>query len=178
MTNTNCLRNIKCPDCGNEELFRIAAMTIATVTDEGTEDHGDMEWDDDSYAECAACYRHGTLKDFEITTEPPSIVETNLSMTSTKYTRGPWVWDKFASGYRLVSEGEMSYGTTRKAIDLSYEGPNRQILAAAPTMLEALLLAQRALNTAPRFRVGDTDSYKIAAQVDEAIKAANASRER
>jgi hypothetical protein len=38
-------------------------------------------------------------------------------------------------------------------------------------MLDALLLAQRALNTAPRFRVGDTDSYRIAAQVDEAIKA-------
>ena len=40
-----------------------------------------------------------------------------------------------------------------------------------PAMLAALLLAQRALNTAPRFRVGDTDSYRIAAQVDAAIKA-------
>ena len=33
-----------------------------------------------------------------------------------------------------------------------------RLMAAAPLMLAALLLAQRALNTAPRFRVGDTDS--------------------
>jgi hypothetical protein len=66
MTNTNCLDNIKCPACGNEESFRIAATTIVTVTDDGTDDPGDMEWDDDSYAECTQCYRHGTLKDFEV----------------------------------------------------------------------------------------------------------------
>jgi hypothetical protein len=48
MTNTNCLEGIRCPDCGNEESFRIAAKTIVTVTDDGIEDHGDMEWDDDS----------------------------------------------------------------------------------------------------------------------------------
>ncbi len=72
MTNTNCLENFKCPACGNEESFRIAATTIATVTDDGTEDHGDMEWDDDSYAECPKCYRHGTVKDFQVTSQPPS----------------------------------------------------------------------------------------------------------
>jgi hypothetical protein len=54
---------------------------------------------------------------------------------------------------------------------------NACLATAAPELLEALLLAQRALNTAPRFRVGDTDSYKIAAQVDKAIKATNARRE-
>lgn len=43
--------------------------------------------------------------------------------------------------------------------------------ATSSTLLEALRLAQRALNTAPRFRVGDTDSYAIAAQVDRAISA-------
>ena len=64
MTNTNCLEIIKCPACGNEESFRFAARTIATVTDDGVDDYGDMEWDDESYAECAACLRHGTLKDF------------------------------------------------------------------------------------------------------------------
>ena len=45
---------------------------------------------------------------------------------------------------------------------------------AAPKLLEALTLAQRALNTAPRFRVGDTDSYKIAAIVDRTIAEATA----
>jgi hypothetical protein len=68
MTNTNCLKNIKCPSCGNEESFRIAAKTIFTVTDDGTEDHGDIEWDDDSYAECVQCSRHSTSKDFQVTT--------------------------------------------------------------------------------------------------------------
>jgi hypothetical protein len=66
MTNTNCLENIKCPACGNEESFRIAATTIATVTDDGVDDHCGMEWDDDSYAECPECFRHGTLKDFKV----------------------------------------------------------------------------------------------------------------
>jgi hypothetical protein len=49
---------------------------------------------------------------------------------------------------------------------------NRQLITAAPAMLEALLLARAALNTAPRFRVGETDSYDIAAFVDKAIATA------
>ncbi len=49
-----------------------------------------------------------------------------------------------------------------------------RLIQAAPALLEALRLAQEALNTAPRFRVGDTDSYKIAAIVDRAVaKATN-----
>jgi len=51
---------------------------------------------------------------------------------------------------------------------------NARLIAAAPALLEAALLAQRALNTAPRFRVSDTDSYKIAATVDNAIALATA----
>jgi hypothetical protein len=43
------------------------------------------------------------------------------------------------------------------------------MLAIAMQSLAALQLAQRALNTAPRFWVDDTDSYKIAAKVDAAI---------
>jgi hypothetical protein len=51
-----------------------------------------------------------------------------------------------------------------------------RLMFSAPKLLAALLLAQRALNTAPRFRVGDTDSYKIAAIVDKAIAEATASQ--
>ena len=47
------------------------------------------------------------------------------------------------------------------------------MLAIAMQMLDALQLAQRALNTAPRFRVDDTDSYEIAAKVDAAIAKAS-----
>jgi hypothetical protein len=64
MPNTNCLEHIKCPACGNEDSFRIAATTIATVIDDGVEEVGDMEWDDDSYAECKQCLKSGDLKDF------------------------------------------------------------------------------------------------------------------
>jgi hypothetical protein len=80
MTNINCLEGIQCPQCGNEDTFRIAAKTIATVTDDGTDDVGDMEWDDDSYAECTGCHRHGTLKDFRAAAE----------VASARHTPGPW----------------------------------------------------------------------------------------
>jgi hypothetical protein len=70
MTNTNCLEGIKCPACDNEGRFRIAGTAVFTVTDDGTEDHGDIEWDDGSYAECTGCGRHGTLKDFKAKPSP------------------------------------------------------------------------------------------------------------
>jgi hypothetical protein len=43
-------------------------------------------------------------------------------------------------------------------------------------MLDALTLAQRALNTAPRFHVGDTNSYAIASKIDQAITEAKGRR--
>lgn len=61
-------------------------------------------------------------------------------------------------------QGDEDYEHSRT---IDFEGQRER--NAASEMLKALLLAQRALNTAPRFRVGDTDSYKIAAAVDQAI---------
>jgi hypothetical protein len=61
-------------------------------------------------------------------------------------------------------QGDEEYEQSR-VIDFEAERERR----AASEMLSALLLAQAALNTAPRFRVGDTDSYKIAAVVDRAV---------
>ena len=49
---------------------------------------------------------------------------------------------------------------------------NARLASTGPQMLAALRLAQNALNTAPRFRVGDTDSYKIASIVDAAVASA------
>jgi hypothetical protein len=38
---------------------------MATVTDDGAEvEHGDMEWDQNSYAECVNCKEHGKLAHF------------------------------------------------------------------------------------------------------------------
>jgi hypothetical protein len=72
MTNTNNLEGVKCPACGNEETFRIQITTMAEVTDDGAEaEHGDIEWDETSYAECANCYHHGRLLHFKAQGEAP-----------------------------------------------------------------------------------------------------------
>jgi hypothetical protein len=44
--------------------------------------------------------------------------------------------------------------------------------AITQQLIDALSAALRALNTARRFKVGDTDSYAIAAQAGRALKAA------
>ena len=66
MTNENCLQDVKCPACGNEDTLRIEVITMATVTDEGAEvEHGDMEWDAASFTECVDCLAHGPLSRFK-----------------------------------------------------------------------------------------------------------------
>ena len=64
--NTNCLEGIRCPECGQEDEFRIAGSSIFTVVDDGIEDHGDVEYDDDSWALCPAfeCEYEGKLGTF------------------------------------------------------------------------------------------------------------------
>jgi DNA-directed RNA polymerase subunit RPC12/RpoP len=64
MTNTNCLEGIACPTCGNDAMIYIEAKTLTMVKDDGAEAFGDMEWDDDSYAECPECRHRGTLREF------------------------------------------------------------------------------------------------------------------
>ena len=107
-------------------------------------------------------------------------------MTSTaQHSPAPWSYDY--SPYTLERGGaeetelpafEIFDAEQNKIFDTNEDMPsdiqeaNARLATAAPAMLEALRLAQRALNTAPRFRVGDTDSYEIAAIVDAAIKAA------
>jgi DNA-directed RNA polymerase subunit RPC12/RpoP len=71
MTNNNCLENIKCPACGNEDRFVIAARVMAEVTDDGADvaspKYGNgFEWDNDSYARCPECEKEATLKEFYI----------------------------------------------------------------------------------------------------------------
>jgi hypothetical protein len=97
--------------------------------------------------------------------------------TTLTYTPGPWDCDldyivapdpngRHADIY--IAEIADSDEEGRVA-SVEQQYANRQLITAAPEMLEALLLAQAALNTAPRFRVGDTDSYRIASIVDHAI---------
>jgi hypothetical protein len=65
MPNTNRLEGVRCPKCGHEDSFIIAACVDVLVTDDGTEDHGgDYLWDDDSHCTCSQCNHRGTLADF------------------------------------------------------------------------------------------------------------------
>jgi hypothetical protein len=140
MTNTNCLADIKCPACGNEESFRIQATTLALVTDDGTDELGDMEWDDDSYAECAQCLKAGKLRDFQPTRER------TLAMTTTlTHTPGPWDCDL---DYIVAPDpngrhpdiyiAEIAHSDDEGRV-VSYEEQhaNRQLIAAAPDLLAA-----------------------------------------
>lgn len=65
--------------------------------------------------------------------------------------------------------GDEEYG---QSVTVDFEG--EVLRKSAPDLLAALTLARQALNTAPRFRVGDTDSYRIASVVDAAIAKAGA----
>ena len=64
MPNTNCLKGFKCPKCGYKKEFRILGTAIFTVTDDGTEDYDDVEWDGESGCTCPDCWHHGTVVDF------------------------------------------------------------------------------------------------------------------
>ncbi len=146
MTNTNCLDNIKCPACGNEELFRIAASTTVTVTDDGVEDHGDMEWDDDSYAECAECCKHGTLRDFRIGPALESHEAQGIATTTGQHTPGHWAYDMDFivapdpnGRHPDIYIAEIAHADDEGRIaSPEQQDANRKLIAAAPELLAAL----------------------------------------
>ncbi len=106
-----------------------------------------------------------------------------------KHTPGPWcavneneIHDRKAEfdddgavvGDRpnLIAKAEYHPGGWTTEAGYEIMKANARLIAAAPEMLTALELAMRALNTAPRIRIGETDSYKIAATVSAVIKKA------
>ena len=64
--NTNCLEGIRCPKCGQEDYFEVRAHVWVTVTDEGTEDWQDLDWDDDAPTECRECGHRAEWNDFRV----------------------------------------------------------------------------------------------------------------
>jgi hypothetical protein len=64
MTNTNCLADVCCPKCGQEDEFSIAAVISCLVTDDGSDPVGDHYWDEDSATHCPQCSFSGKLKEF------------------------------------------------------------------------------------------------------------------
>jgi hypothetical protein len=107
---------------------------------------------------------------------------TQPSPSPWSYDYSPYTLQRTGADDRELPAFEIYDAEGNKVFDTNEDTPcelqeaNACLARAAPDMLEALLQAQRALNTAPRFRVGDTDSYLIAAKVDEAIKATKARR--
>lgn len=64
MSNNNCLSGLRCPNCGSYGPYRIAITTLATVTDDGTDEYEGAEWEDDSYCGCISCLHDAKIKDF------------------------------------------------------------------------------------------------------------------
>jgi len=65
MPNENCLEGIRCPDCDQEDKFKIVGKAWFDVTDDGTSEfEGAVEWDDDSACRCPECGFTGTLGQF------------------------------------------------------------------------------------------------------------------
>ena len=99
------------------------------------------------------------------------------------YGYNPYTLQKAGADDRELPAFEIFDAEGNKVFDTNEDLPaeiqeaNASLATAAPALLEALMLAQKALNAAPRFRVGDTDSYHIATQVDEAIKATSTWRQ-
>ena len=69
MANTNCLEGIRCPQCGNEEEFRIEALVVCKVTDDGAEATGEFDWHDKSWCLCPKCEKEGDLEEFQVEDE-------------------------------------------------------------------------------------------------------------
>jgi len=64
--NENCLEDIACPHCGNRDRFRVEGRTMFTMTDNGEDDHADLEYDDDCFAICEYCHEGNKYSYFRI----------------------------------------------------------------------------------------------------------------
>lgn len=62
--NENCLEGLRCPNCKQDDTLHIAGTSLFYVIDDGTTEHEDVEWDDDSFARCPQCGFEGKLCDF------------------------------------------------------------------------------------------------------------------
>lgn len=73
MVNENCLMGMRCPKCGYNEMFAIEITSSwATVTDDGAEIEGAIEWGEDCGCRCGACDYEATVKDFTRVDAPRS----------------------------------------------------------------------------------------------------------
>ena len=64
--NTNCLEGMKCPECGSLEPFDIRVTVTMEVSDLGTDDYNDVEWENGSQCCCRMCGFDGVVSDFKV----------------------------------------------------------------------------------------------------------------
>lgn len=100
-------------------------------------------------------------------------------MTHDHHTPGPWAAKRplphtanveICAGDTLIAFAtceQWGYGALASPQETQ---ANARLIGAAPEMLDALRLALRALNTAPRFRVHETDSYAIARKIETVLR--------
>lgn len=63
--NVNCLAGKRCPKCKSYGPFDVVATAVFTVTDDGTDDQRDIEWDRNSPTYCRNCPHSAQWKDFD-----------------------------------------------------------------------------------------------------------------
>lgn len=119
MTNSNCLKDLQCPACGNAARLRIEGTSMFTVTDDGTDDYENVEWDNESYTECPECRHSDTLKDFstrarQTAHEKPPLVTKRL--TSSPMFHTPGLFRALRNDYRFGG------ATRRRAVTILSDG--------------------------------------------------------
>ena len=63
--NTNCLAGMECPKCGSLGPFKISATSVFEMHDDGSEAHGDVEFDDQAHCSCKACGYSTVVRGFK-----------------------------------------------------------------------------------------------------------------
>ena len=70
MSNENCLKGIRCPKCGQEDMFYIVGTATFELTDDGASEFQNLEWDDESMVRCPQCNWWGKRKEFSSLARP------------------------------------------------------------------------------------------------------------
>lgn len=98
--NPNCLKGVMCPKCGQTERFDIAAHCLVTVTDDGTDNEREFEWDGNDTIWCCLCDHTATFADFRhpgfyvtFDTVTPESAEAGDTHRSGWWEPGEWLLD-------------------------------------------------------------------------------------
>lgn len=67
MRNSNCLKDIACPECKQSVSFDIESIVVVRVSDDGVDEQvSDHYWDDASHCVCNECEHQGPFSTFRV----------------------------------------------------------------------------------------------------------------